>query len=648
MKDETPSHDVCLIDIGDQLTDDEGNVEFELSSDKDPITVTCGTGTHTFSSAAGSKSTTFWAWTGSQGDELDEDTDRATLEDVARPVGRAGPDYARISGGLPTGDELAKMGETVTFTVQLRTDTSGRDGTTLDDDEAVGPDRTNNVYLLQIERYQVTRVAGTDSDYGDDADVDAGRTKTGTASVAGGLFEAAPGDWNLGPQVGAAYYTPEFPNADGEFTVVLENQDYHAATNNTDVGVRFTLRPFGPSNDLLDANPLPDIVVESSTNSVSHALPLEGIFGTDVVSGGVIFSDDPSDPHSATAESESYRIISGSRTPNTVTVKVVDQYGDPQRSVDISVNSDLDVVDRDATEPADGVLYPEQVDITVQANENADSDADRGENTLIDPKARLISLIAAEDVPDGSGDTVRTTRTVALRMTTPDTTNPAGTVAEVAQDDVIGAFKTRRNGTYRIGYAYVAATEAQTEMITPQSAQVFEVAIAKAGTGDTGTLSEDTDAVERDAVTGMITPGSGTRIVTTAEVGSPVAVYWTQLGTSGQSDSADNVGMDPEPVPVYVTDVGRRTVVANEERLDGADDTDNPMAYFYDEDDVFIIENIGASFEMFEEALGLTTRADGCEVDTVSWENYTFYRDPNRFGARPGRVDRTIWEITLS
>ena len=80
----------------------------------------------------------------------------------------------------------------------------------------------------------------------------------------------------------------------------------------------------------------------------------------------------------------------------------------------------------------------------------------------------------------------------------------------------------------------------------------------------------------------------------------------------------------------------------------GSDDTDNPMAYFYDEDDVFIIENIGASFEMFEEALALTTRADGCEVDTVSWENYTFYRDPARYGARPGRVDRTIWEITLS
>ena len=89
-------------------------------------------------------------------------------------------------------------------------------------------------------------------------------------------------------------------------------------------------------------------------------------------------------------------------------------------------------------------------------------------------------------------------------MTTPDTTNPAGTVAQVAQDDVIGTFKTRRNGTYRIGYAYIAATEAQTEMITPQSAQVYEVAITKTGTGATGTLDREPTEVTFDA-DGMIT-----------------------------------------------------------------------------------------------------------------------------------------------
>ena len=36
VKDETPSHSTCEIDIGDQFTDDEGNVEFTLASDSDP------------------------------------------------------------------------------------------------------------------------------------------------------------------------------------------------------------------------------------------------------------------------------------------------------------------------------------------------------------------------------------------------------------------------------------------------------------------------------------------------------------------------------------------------------------------------------------------------------------------------------------
>ena len=88
-----------------------------------------------------------------------------------------------------------------------------------------------------------------------------GRTGTiGTASAAGGAAALTSEELIARAyrraQIGAAYYTPVFPNADGEFTIVLDNQDYHAATNNTDVGVRFTLRPFGPSNDLLDANRL--------------------------------------------------------------------------------------------------------------------------------------------------------------------------------------------------------------------------------------------------------------------------------------------------------------------------------------------------------------------------------------------------------
>ena len=100
VKDETPSHSTCAIDIGDQLTDDEGNVMFTLVSDADPITATCATDSSAvlrFESAPGSEGRTFWAWTGDLGDEVSEDTDLQELEDVARPVGKAGPDYANGS-----------------------------------------------------------------------------------------------------------------------------------------------------------------------------------------------------------------------------------------------------------------------------------------------------------------------------------------------------------------------------------------------------------------------------------------------------------------------------------------------------------------------------------------------------------------------
>ena len=83
------------------------------------------------------------------------------------------------------------------------------------------------------------------------------------------------------------------------------------------------------------------------------------------------------------------------------------------------------------------------------------------------------------DVPNLSGSDGDGDEDGGAAGADPAETADDGAVATVAQDDVIGTFKTRRNGTYRIGYAYTASTEAQTETITPQSAQVVEVAIAK-------------------------------------------------------------------------------------------------------------------------------------------------------------------------
>ena len=224
-KDETPSFDACEIDIGDQLTDDDGNVTFELDSDADPITADCsGGGLFEFTTATGSSDErTHWAWTGSLGDEVDEDTVLAELESVDRPVGGDPPDHAHITGGLPTDNEIAKMGETVTFTVQIRTEG--------DDPQPIGPDRSGNAYHLRITKFFVSPTATGDGNSGFTGYDNLDLTAVG------------------GPAAGDAFQTPfdslVFPNSDGEFTINLTNADTNAdSTADPDVGVRFALAPF--------------------------------------------------------------------------------------------------------------------------------------------------------------------------------------------------------------------------------------------------------------------------------------------------------------------------------------------------------------------------------------------------------------------
>ena len=576
VKDETPSNSACVIDIGDQLTDDDGNIEFTpVSLGGDPITAACvvgGATSYEFEDS-GSAGRTYWAWAGNLRDEVEADTDLQALERVARPVGTVGPDYARISGGLPTDDEIAKMGETVTFTLQLRADTgaNGRDPASgLIDDAAAGPDRSRNPYHLRIEKFFVDANGTSDSDAADSA----GNANTDFA---------VPGDWDyisrtsvaagapaIGDATTALFNTPTdtvvWPNLDGEYLITLTNPDLDARNDNTDVAVKFTLTPFVQGNDLITGNLLSNIVVDDDTNEASIAT----VGTVDIATGYAIFSDDPSDAHSVSADGGQYRIIAGVRNGNSVTVEVLDQYGDPMRGVEISVNSSLD----NADPTTDNAAYPEEVDTTAEA----------GETTGIGD-------------PPPAGDLAPTEPLVA------------GT------ESPIRAFRTRSNGTYRIGYLYTD-DEALTETITPRVIQ---------------TESPDPDGGD-NIVNRAAEVGEG------GEIGS---VYWAKIGTSGTSTFGGSLTF----APVLVRDVASRTIVVHErDATTGTDD--EPAAYFYDEDDTFIIENVGATFEMFEEALSLSLRAgDPCQVDSVMWENYTLTRSTN---ARPGRVDRTIWELSLS
>ena len=248
-----------------------------------------------------------------------------------------------------------------------------------------------------------------------------------------------------------------FPNSDGELAINLTHMDVNAASgmNDIDVGVRFTLRPFQPGNDFLAANLLPDIVetTDPSTNHVSvedvaASASTNPAAGTSVVTGYVIFSDDPSDEHSVSAESAEYRIISGSGTGNSVTVTVLDQYGDPMRGVDVGVTSNLDGTGAD--DSADQVVYPEQIDITVQDNEDGDGDGTAAERADADPTSAVSGVVAsaiasaraaATSAADRStnGDTVR--RETVLASLRVDANGDLDTT--VPTDDVQGTLRTR-------------------------------------------------------------------------------------------------------------------------------------------------------------------------------------------------------------
>lgn len=207
------------------------------------------------------------------------------------------------------------------------------------------------------------------------------------------------------------YDSVRFPNSDGQFTISLDNADGSAQRNDPHVGVRFTLTPF-PGNDQLDANLVSDLDVWPSANHASTAT----VGTVEIATGYAVFSDDASVPTSARAASlAGYQLIRPGGTPNSLTVTVTDQYGDPFRNAAVSVSSTQDA----ATEDADNARYPEEVDITVQSNE------------------------------DGNGD---------------------GTPGQTG-DDVTGSFNTRRNGQVRIGYAYTGSGVA-VERIVPSVAAV--------------------------------------------------------------------------------------------------------------------------------------------------------------------------------
>ena len=115
-----PGFDVCRIDFGDELTDDNGNATFDVGTGhRNPVVIACSYGvsyTVRTNPRDPSANFTLWAWSGDVGDTVDGETElfEPVPANVTRP--RFPATSAVVTGGTST---HVKMGRRVTYTVQL-------------------------------------------------------------------------------------------------------------------------------------------------------------------------------------------------------------------------------------------------------------------------------------------------------------------------------------------------------------------------------------------------------------------------------------------------------------------------------------------------------------------------------------------------
>ena len=291
-----PSFDECAIDVGDVETDgDTGNALWEGVGIKqgNPLVIDCNAsdsahGEYTFMAGTRGSETDFtvYAWSSSLSDSVDDDTDLfqsvaantlVTVTDAVKAV---------ITGG--TSNDVP-MGSAVTYTVQLR-DAKGN---------AVGPTPGANSYFnVLVDTYQ----EGRDGD-GNPNDDFTGDDFTRIRSVrepdSSGSFEVT---------VGYRDPTRHINNADAEVTITVE-----AATGNSLYMVDMTM----PAGAAVPAN-------------------AEGTAVTGVSTARVKFSDNDSVPTSIDAGAATWR-LRAPRNRNSLTVSVMDQYGNTYRGGDQQV-----------------------------------------------------------------------------------------------------------------------------------------------------------------------------------------------------------------------------------------------------------------------------------------------------------------------
>ena len=356
-----PSFTPCEIDAGDQVTDDDGNAEFDTllaGPDPEETTVECGTvladnGVYPAGDAVGSDSDdTTWAWNGDLKDEVDEDTDlfETVLVSPFRRQAKPKPHHAEISGGLDSkkNQQEARFGQVVNYTVQLHALPKKPYLGPMGGHIAATPDSSGNKYTVVVTRnfLAYVNVLGDHDDNDQTPNVVTGRDRV-------------DGDMDGSPDTGILIsVTPSVlaPDENGTLVIPITHPDADTSKNNDDIRVSIRILPFGSDPNADDYNGARGGVVDAdgddlttddqvTTTAFEHGDDyIAAVEGVVMFTDDIVFSDDNGDPSRflIAADSVDYRVAPGptGSANNYVNITVLDQYGRPVRGFPVNAVSD--------------------------------------------------------------------------------------------------------------------------------------------------------------------------------------------------------------------------------------------------------------------------------------------------------------------
>ena len=426
---QTP-REACEIDRADQLTDDDGYVEYdEKVSAVNSLTIHCTgapSGTHVLAIDKPSSAAVFkaWAWQGDLYDTIDSDTERfEVVAGNANPGVAAAPTHAVVTGGKPItkGTQLAtdandiypnvatgaesyhvKMGEMLEYTIQLSS--------------------VNTDPVTKTAKPYVTALPVSGTQYGFTVtelritqDLVTGQS---TASVQDFPFDINAG---LNPDVLAVRLPRVYrPDENGQIKIQIRQPDplrSGAKRDNADVQVQIQVTPV-QGNTLTVVNSTSGYAIDASgvtagqgwlttTDTITRAATATTPVHSN--SRAVRFSDN--DPWAATVSVEperALRVLAESKR-GYVSVEVKDQYGNPFKPLKNTVyKTSLDSytvsVDPGSARKSDGTSE-DATDVAVRSRGKAthayryggphdDSDAPRTATDSSDHSVETVKITA--------------------------------------------------------------------------------------------------------------------------------------------------------------------------------------------------------------------------------------------------------------